>query len=697
MLAQFRANRFRWLIATLALAVAWPAPAAPKTRVHLLLSVDSARPGDTIWAGLKMEMAPAWHVYWRNGGDAGEPVTIKWTLPDGISAGDINWPLPGKQVDKAGDSALVTYVYSNEVILLTPMTLAAGARPGPLTLRAAVHWQECSELCVLADADVQATLTVAEETKPSADAALIEHWRKRVPAPAAPGVATAFWESSRFQSNSRPVVIEWKTGVAPADFYPDANTNFSVDGMTETLKSGEGGVRLRKMITKNDAGWPGRISGVLVDKLDSPQPAAVEAVLAIQPPPAAAPRTGAAPIAAGAVVTMLCFGFLGGLILNVMPCVLPVIALKILGFVKQSAEAPGRVRNLGLVYGVGVLVSFLILAGLAIGVQRAGGLANWGDAVRDRRVQLGLTVLVTLVALNLFGVFEVTLSSRAAGAASQLASRPGYAGAFFNGMLATVLATPCTAPFMGAALAFAFTQRAWIIVVAFLAVGAGFAFPFVVLCAQPRWMGLLPRPGVWMERFKVAMGFPMLGTAVWLMWFSANGDSTEILRLAFSLVVLALAAWVWGEFVQRSTRRKGLAMAICLVLLASDCAFALGDHGDKIAWQTWSAEGVLEAQRAGHPVLVDFTAKSCLNCLVNKGTSLEIDGTRAKLKAIGAVAFVGDFTREDPVIGRELRHYGRPGVPLVLVYSKDTNQPPEVLPPILTPSIVLAALDKAGR
>jgi len=684
------AHRFRWLIAVLALAVAWPALAAPKTHVRLVLSADSARPGDTIWAGLVMDMPPTWHVYWRYGGDAGVPVAITWTLPEGISAGEILWPLPGKLVEPAGNSAIVTYIYTNQVVLLTPLTLAAAARLGTATLRAAVHWQECSDLCVFADADVEAPLAVADETKPSANAALIEQWRKKVPPPAAPDAATAYWEGGQVQSNSRPVIIEWKTGAAPADFYPYASTNFSVDGTTETLKSDGGGVRLRKVITTPNAAWPDHLNGVLVGRGGS----AVEVNLAIHPPPAA---KNAAPIAIGALATMLGLAFLGGLILNVMPCVLPVIALKILGFVKQSAEAPGRVRNLGLVYGFGVLVSFLILAALAIGVQRAGGLANWGDAVRNPRVQLALTVVVTLVSLNLFGVFEVTLGSRATGAASELASRQGFSGAFFNGILATVLATPCTAPFMGAALAFAFTQPASIIVLAFLALGAGFAFPFVLLCAQPRWMRLLPKPGVWMERFKVAMGFPMLATAVWLMWFSANGDSTEILRLAFSLVVLALAAWIWGEFVQRSARRKGLAAAICLVLLASDCVFAVGDHRDKIDWQTWSPAAVLQAQRAGHPVLVDFTAKSCLTCLANKLSSLEIDRTRAKLKQIGAVALVGDFTREDPAIGQELRRYDRPGVPLVLVYSKDTNQTPEVLPTVLTPSLVLAALDKAAR
>jgi thiol:disulfide interchange protein DsbD len=277
-----------------------------------------------------------------------------------------------------------------------------------------------------------------------------------------------------------------------------------------------------------------------------------------------------------------------------------------------------------------------------------------------------------------------------------LAGRQGFSGAFFNGVLATILATPCTAPFLGAALAFALAQSAPVIVLFFLTAGIGFAFPFVLLCAQPRWMKLMPKPGMWMEKFKNAMGFPMLATAFWLMWLSAN-DESSLLWLGLFLVVLALAAWIWGEFVQRAMRRKGWAAALCAVLLALDYTFVLQGHASKIDWQPWSLQAVQEAQRAGHPVFVDFTAKSCLTCQLNKASSIEIDSTRAKLKQIGAVVLVGDYTREDPAIGQQLRQYDRSGVPLVLVYSKDADKPPQVLPPILTPSIVLNALDKAAQ
>jgi len=689
------ANRW-WQIALLiTICLTCSASAAPKTRIHLVLSAETARAGDTVWAGLVMEMPPKWHIYWHYGGDAGLPAEITWKLPEGVSAGPISWPLPEKETDKVGDTALVTYIYTRKVVLLTPIKLPADLHPGPVTFKADVHWMECSQECVMTANDAEATLNIGSETKPSNDEALIEEWRKKVPRPAKGDMATAHWQSSQTASNSRPVVIEWKGGAAPVDFYPDgSSTNYSVDGATETLPNSADAIQLRKMVTKNGAAWPNALTGVLVSHAGLPDAQGVEATLAIQSPPAAEKKS-IVPIVPGVLATMLLFAFLGGLILNIMPCVLPVIALKIFGFVKQSGEKPGHVRNLGLVYGMGVLVSFLVLAGLAISVQAAGGLANWGDLFRHPKVQMALTVLVTLIALNLFGVFEITLSSRATGAASDLAARQGFAGAFFNGVLATVLATPCTAPFLGAALAFALAQSPVVIILFFLTAGIGFAFPFVLLCAQPRWLGFVPKPGAWMEKFKIAMGFPMLATAFWLMWLSAS-DESALLWTGLFLVVLALAAWIWGEFVQRAIHRKGWAVAICVLLLAFDYTFVLQGHSSKIEWRPWSPQAVQEAQKAGHPVLVDFTAKSCLTCQLNKASSLEVDSTRAKLKQVGAVALVGDYTREDPAIGEVLRQYERSGVPLVLVYSKDPSKPPLVLPVILTPSIVQTALEKSA-
>jgi len=325
-------------------------------------------------------------------------------------------------------------------------------------------------------------------------------------------------------------------------------------------------------------------------------------------------------------------------------------------------------------------------------------------------------VLILLVALNLFGVFEVTFGGGVMGAAGNLAAREGLGGAFFNGVLATVLATPCTAPFLSAALAFAFTQPPVVTLLVFLTVGLGLAAPFVLLCWEPAWLKFMPKPGVWMEHFRTAMGFPMLATAMWLFWFTApNFGDGGVLWLGLFLVTLAAAAWVWGTFVQRGSKRRGLAVAVSLLLLAfgygwilegnlqwrtkpaAAASGSLKESPDGIDWLRWSPEALAKARAEGRPVLVDFTAKNCLNCQVNKRTSLEIPETRAKLKAINAVALLGDFSNADPLIAGELRRYNRPGVPLVLVYPRDTTKPPIVLPEILTPGLVLDALAEAAK
>ncbi len=699
-------SSFPAIVLLLALFFATTAFAAPKTQIRLLLSAEAARPGDVIWAGLEMDMPKGWHTYWRNGGDAGQATEIKWTLPEGVTAGEINWPTPDKEIDTAGDTSLVTYIYTNEVVLLVPLALDKSLRAGPLKLAVSAKWMECSDICVIAGNDATAMLAIGDAAKPSRDATAIGNWRDKVPRPDTASTAAAFWESAPPKDNARGLIIEWKTNAAPADFYPCSNANFEVEGMTETLPSPPGRIRLHKIVKKSEGDWPKQVDGVLAGGVGSAGRFGLEEHLTIQAPAAApAPQAGA-PVQTGSLVAMLLLAFVGGLILNVMPCVLPVIALKILGFVNQSKEEARRVRQLGAVYGLGVLVSFLALAGLAIGAQRAGGVANWGDAFRNPQFQIILTILMTLIALNLFGVFEITLSGKALGAASELSAKPGFPGAFFNGVLATLLATPCTAPFLGVALAFAFTQSPLVTVLVFLAAGLGLAFPFVVLCWNPRLLKLLPKPGGWMEKFKNAMGFPMLATAVWLMWVSSSRED-DALWLGLFLVALALAAWIWGQFVQRGARRRALVAVICLLLLAADYGVILEGQLQwrsppqtktaGIDWKTWSAEAVEEARRVGHPVLVDFTARSCLTCKLNLASSLEIDRTRAKLRQIGAVAFKADDTREDPAIGRELRRFNTSGVPLVLVYSKDLGKEPQVLPTFLTPAIVLNALDQAAK
>jgi thiol:disulfide interchange protein DsbD len=695
---------------------------AAHTHVQLLLSADTVKPGDTIWAGVDMKMDAGWHTYWKNPGDSGIATTIKWDLPPGVTAGEIQWPLP----EKLPPAEVTTYGYESEVMLLVPLTLATNLNPGPLDLKADISWLECQEQCVPGKTNIEAMLNVGGETKISADAATIELWKSKTPQVDNFYRFRAWWEKST-NEDPRPLIIEMlifqrskEVLINKADFFPNASDQFEVQAATEIIPDTSVEFCLRKFVKKYSGAWPKKISGIVVMEIngnrtgfDIKLPVSDQSPI-ITPANAnsIAPTGPAAP--SQPLWQMLLYAFVGGLILNLMPCVLPVIALKILGFVSEANSEPRRVCKLGLIYALGVLLSFLALAAVVIGVKAAGHHAGWGMQFGSPVFIVCLTTLVTLVALNLFGIFEVTLGGRALDTAGKFASKHGAAGAFFNGVLATILATPCTAPFLGAALGFAFAQSASVIVLIFLTVGLGLASPYVLLSWNPAWLKFLPKPGSWMERFKVAMGFPMLATVVWLCNIAASSYGKNVLWLGIFLVVVAFATWIFGEFFQRGRKHKTVAAIVTLILLTGGYVFALekqldwrapyvetGSTGslkesaDGIDWQRWSPEAVAAARAAGKPVLVDFTADWCLTCQVNKRTSIEIPSVREKLRSMNAVALLGDYTHFPDVITAELNRYNRAGVPLVLVYPKNTDSQPIVLPEILTPGIVLGALDRA--
>ena len=699
---------------------------AAHTHVQLLVSADVAKPGDTIWAGVDLKMDAGWHTYWKNPGDSGIATTIKWDLPPGVSAGEVRWPLP----EKLPPTEVTTYGYENEVMLLVPLTLATNLNAGPIVLKADVSWLECEQQCVPGSTNIEVALTIGSETKSSADTAMIESWKSNLPKTlnGSDWNIHAWWEGPA-NTDMRSLMIAGDFqgplfGQLPNkfDIFPDANDNFEIQAAIENVSGTKALFCFRKPVKKFSGDWPKEISGVLVleggvkrigieVKLPvSNQAPAGETILlksSTGVPPGRAGETPALPL-------MLLYAFIGGLILNLMPCVLPVIALKILGFVSEAKSEPRRVRKLGMIYALGVLLSFLVLAAVVVGVKAAGHHAGWGMQFGSPIFIVCLTTLVTLVALNLFGVFEVTIGGRALDAAGTLASKHGAAGAFFNGVLATILATPCTAPFLGAALGFAFAQSASVIVLIFLTVGLGLSAPYVLLSWNPAWLKFLPKPGAWMEKFKIAMGFPMLATVVWLFNIAASSYGKNVLWLGVFLVVVAFAAWIFGEFFQRGRQHRTIAVIVTLILLGggyavalekeldwrnampvADTAGSLKESPDGIDWQRWSPEAVAQARAAGKPVLVDFTADWCLTCQVNKKTSIEISSVRAKLKEINAIAFVGDYTHFPDAITTELNRYQRAGVPLVLVYPKYPDAEPIVLPEVLTPGIVLNALDRA--
>jgi thiol:disulfide interchange protein DsbD len=712
---------------------------AAHTHVQLLLSADTAKPGDTILAGVDMKMDAGWHTYWKNSGAAGLPTKIEWQLPPGVIAGEIQWPLP----KKLPPAEVTTYGYDDEVMLIVPLTLASNLSTGPIDLKANVSWLECKEVCIPANQDADAKLIVSSETKNSADSRNIDSWQQKVPVFLTNAPIKAWWEKAR-ASDVRPLVIDFSIIPEPfktnlMDFFPDASDQFEIQAPSETFpigpSSGTQEIGLRKLVKKFSGDWPKEVSGVGLYFMER-GPVAMEVNLPIADQAPAgetissqnntniltAQPSNDSTLPPQPLWQMLLYAFIGGLILNIMPCVLPVIALKILGFVSEAKSSPRRVRALGGIYAVGVLFSFLVLAAIVIGVKAAGHQAGWGMQFGSPIFIVCLTTLVTLVALNLFGVFEVTLGGRTLDAAGNLASKHGASGAFFNGVLATTLATPCTAPFLAPALGFAFSQSAATIILIFLTVGLGLASPYVLLSWNPAWLKFLPKPGAWMEKFKIAMGFPMLATVVWLFSVAASDYGARVFWLGVFLVALAFAAWIFGEFFQRGRNRKGIALAIVLILLAGSYAYALEDKlhwremidetdattlavsSGGIDWQPWSPEAVAQARAAGKPVLVDFTASWCVTCNAIVKPALENDSVSAKLKEINAIAFLADYTRTPANITDEISKFGGAGVPLVLVYPKNPDVAPIVLPqpsPLQLPSsygkIILDALDRAAH
>lgn len=471
------------------------------TDVSMMLSHAQAKPGETVTAALQLKHHPEWHTYWQNPGGIGKATKITWTLPDVVAAGEIEWPAPEAHV--LGDQ--YSYVYDGDVALLIPLTVASNAPAGGLTIKAKASWLECKTdgACVPQTKTFELGLLVGDRSERTPAAEQIGAWRKLIPQHASDIKFTGYWDAPA-ATDIRPfVVIVDESAGGAWDFYAFTMEGIEVSARTERLPAVNGKAAFRKFAEKFEGAWPQSMRGLAVlGDAKKPERAGVVSIEMKEGDAAPLPVEGTvvAKSESPTLFYILLMAFAGGLILNVMPCVLPVIALKILGFVRQSKEQPGVVRRLGLMYGAGVIVSFVALALMVIGIKQAGRAASWGMQFQNPVFLVFITTLVTLVALNLFGVFEMAVGGGALSKAGELASREGNSGAFLNGVLATILATPCTAPFLGVALGFAFVQPAGLILLIFVMVGLGLAAPYVALCWFPAWLKRLPKPGAWMEK-----------------------------------------------------------------------------------------------------------------------------------------------------------------------------------------------------
>ncbi|MBX9803755.1 MAG: thioredoxin family protein [Caulobacteraceae bacterium] len=679
-----------------------------------------AAPGSTAVVAVRQAIKPDWHTYWRNPGDSGGATTLAWTLPQGVRAGDIVWPVPERQ----RIAGLMNYGYSGEVYLPVPVEIPASARPGtslPLTVRAL--FLVCSaEMCVPDELTLRLDLPVREGAAPlhPRHGAAITAVLENAPRPAGIEARIALQDGVMTLAAAGGPLAGRDPG--PSYFFPfeggiidhpaDQTGVWGPQGLALRLQPG-GETRAN--------GLTGPVEGVLVTRHGAweiragpgtaPAGTGGSGTLAAAPDSTGTGRSSGAGSATtlATFVQAVLFAILGGLILNLMPCVFPILAMKAASLA-GSAHDVRHARRDGLAFLAGVLTTFLLLAGGLLVLRATGEAVGWGFQLQSPPVTAGLALLMLAVALNLSGVFHVGGSLQDVGS-GPLSRLPGGSGAFFTGALAVIVAAPCTAPFMAFALGAALVMPWPMALLVFLGLGLGLALPFVAVSLSPGLLARLPRPGPWMERLKGLLAFPMYATALWLAWVFSRQTGAEALGLLFGAgVLLSLGLWlVGGGQTERGFGRRGLlhltAGAIALLLAAATAGLAavmpadltVTEAGDPPAGPTsapWSAAAVDAARAEGRPVLVNFTADWCVTCKINERTSLSSAGVKAALERADAVYLVGDWTRRDDAITAELQRHGRSGVPLYLLYSPGAAEP-RVLPQLLTEGVVVEALGDA--
>ncbi len=701
---------------------------------ELVVETTSVKPGQPFWAGLRMKMDEHWHTYWRNPADSGLPTKIHWALPDGFQAGEINWPYPQKIVL----DILASYGYEGETMLLVEITPPADLAPGgTVDVGAYASWLVCADICLPGESGYQVTLPVSTDA-PQAD----ERWtdlfartRENLPV-AVPGwhVEAAITDSTVALHAAPP---EWFPGnLTSVEFYPYYED--LIDYVSpQKLEKTETGYLLTMRRSGFYTGRPEQIAGVLVSPdgwrgPGSERALAASAVYADVLPaaiavigPAGSGETAAgtgisavsglaATVASGDLVSglwqALLFALVGGLILNLMPCVLPVLSIKVLGFIHQAGDDPAKARRHGLVFTAGVLVSFLALAAVLIGLRAGGEQLGWGFQLQSPAFIVVLSVIIFMFGLSLFGVFEIGTSL--VGLGGRADSGSGLSGSFLSGVLATVVATPCTAPFMGVALGYALTQSAVQSLAIFGFLGLGMALPYLTLSSVPALLRYVPKPGAWMESFKQFMGFLMMATVVWLLWvLNLQTDPNLVALVMVLLVLVALGSWIlgrWGGIAAGSRSRMAARAAAAVIIIASmvtvlsqvpapagqERTAAASTYSAGLEWEPFSRQLVQDLRTSGKPVFVDFTAAWCLSCQVNKRVALSDRRVVEQFENLGVVPVQADWTSRDPEITRALAEFGRNSVPLYVLYTGGPDFEPEILPELLTPGLVLDALKK---
>ncbi|MBT8128434.1 MAG: thioredoxin family protein [Gammaproteobacteria bacterium] len=659
----------------------------PHLTARLVSEVEGIVPGQPFWVALHFDIIPDWHTYWQNPGDSGNPPTIDWSLPPGFSTSEIHWPYP----QRLPVGPLMNYGYSDQAMLLVEITAGDKLLPGQtIELHANADWLVCKVECIPEEGRFSLSLAVIDTSRqtPSAWADAFGDARQRLPQPL-PWPATIAVDATQLivsidmpgiDTSQLHDVYFYAADYGIVEHAADQPYSVNENSLTITLTRGD----LRGQPLE-------QLDGVLLVAERAADGILKRAFTATIP---------AEPVqTSGDLGLILLFALAGGLLLNIMPCVFPILSLKALQIVQSAAQAPAAVRSNGVAFTLGVLISFAIIAALLLLLRASGEAIGWGFQLQSPVFVLILTWLLFAMALMFSGLWSFGESFMGMG--QRLTSRQGNAGAFFTGVLAVIVATPCTAPFMGAALGYALSQSNTIALLIFIVLGFGMALPWLSISFWPGLSKRLPKPGPWMELTKQVLAFPLYATVAWLLWvLSQQVDQASLLVAFMSLVLLSFLLWCWQQL-RTSTRlvyKAGLVLLLILSLaatLSQQQAPADANQQAPADWQAYDPVRLSEYQRDGHAVLVNFTAAWCITCLVNEKVAISQPAVQAQLRQRGVVYMKADWTNRDARITEMLSRYGRSGVPLYLLFPGD-GQDAVVLPNILTEGILIDALQQVG-
>jgi len=691
----------------------------PQTDVAIFSESETVAPGEPVWIAIRFTPTPGWHTYWINYGDSGKAPDFRWQLPEGWQIGEPVYPVP----ERIPVGPLMNYGYDGPASLLVTLTPPADLPEEPIRVGLTANWLVCEEICIPESGEVAFTLAAGGGSPDPAVKEVFSRARAALPG-AGPWPAKAALNEEAFQLTVDMPADEARL-IENAYFFPhqDGLLDYTAE---QALSAGAEGLSL----TVPRPGYPvdaERVTGVLAVENAAGDREGFRIAASISPGDtltAAAASTGGGPTlgfggtdGAGplelSLGTALFFALIGGMILNLMPCVFPVLSLKAFSLIKAHGAGEAAARRDGLAYAAGILASFAVVGGLLLGLRAAGTEVGWGFQLQSPAIITALALLLFVVGLNLAGLFE--MPARFAGVGQGLAERSGTGGAFFTGVLATVVATPCTAPLMAPALGFALVQPPATALAIFLSLGLGLALPYLAVTFIPALRRILPRPGPWMVRVRQLLAFPMFLTAVWLLWVLAQQAGPNGVAFALSAMVAA-AFLIWlGRTLRGGSRvaRGGLA-ATALALIAAfaylgegtfraDSAAggagpseAASDFKTKLGIEPWSRARVDALRSEDRPVFAYFTAAWCITCKVNERVALNDSDVAAYVRENDIAVLEADWTNQDDEIARVLERFGRSGVPLYLFYPAGAAEP-AILPQILTPGSLIAAFEQARR